>query len=433
MVAETRYDHAVASRSILLVAHVTPPTIMSAARRAAGLTKYLARLGHRVTVLTSVMWGSGGVPEAARTIRTRDLLATRLNWRRSNVAALKGEAAGPAAMAPSAVAAWAVPDLQLAGWITFALPIALRLQRSERFDCVITTSPPHSSHLIGLALQLRGMPWVADFRDGWTFESQRPPWALPSLDVLNRNLEHLVVSRADVVCAVTDPIANDLGARFGRSVSTVTNGFDPETLATRAEGVHKLLSPQRRSLVHTGNLAYGGRSLEPLLSALTRLRAASPAAMAKLEVIFIGPIAAAERDEVQRAGLGDCVRLTGPVPHETALAVQRAADGLLVVTGPRQSGVATGKIYEYLTAERPILVIGDDTAAAGIAESAAAGIAVARDDPDALAAALRLFTESPDELPRPRPAAFARYAYPALAAQMAEQVERAIATRGRPG
>ena len=108
---------------------------MSAARRAAGLTKYLARAGHSVTVLTSVMSGSGPIPGAARTVRTRDLLVSPLNWRRSGLAALQGDATATVAAAPSALAAWAVPDLQLAGWVPFAVARAIGLARRERFDC----------------------------------------------------------------------------------------------------------------------------------------------------------------------------------------------------------------------------------------------------------------------------------------------------------
>ncbi len=403
---------------------------MSAARRPAGLIKHLARIGHRVTVLTSAMCGSGGVPGAVLTIRTRDLLVSPLNWRRGSFAALKGEATGAYAGEPSALAAWVIPDLEVVGWVPFALPRALALMRRQRFDCVITTSPPQSGHLIGLVLQRRGIPWVADFRDGWSFErTDRPHPSMRSLDRLDGTLERLVVGRADAVSAVTDPIAKDLGARFARPVATITNGFDPDTVAVRAGRLHELLSPGRRSLVHTGNLAYGSRSLEPLLWALETLRKTSPDVAQRLEIVLVGPVAAGERDAVEHAGLADCVRLTGPVPYEMALAVQSAADGLLVITGPEQTGVATGKLYEYLAAQRPILVIGDDTAAAGIVQRAQAGIAVGRDDPAAVAAALRQFADAPDNLPRPRPEAVASFAYPALAAEMAELVEQAIARR----
>ena len=102
-----------------------------------------------------------------------------------------------------------------------------------------------------------------------------------------------------------------------------------------------------------------------------------------------------------------------------------------MITGPGQTGVATGKLYEYMAANRPILVIGDDTAAAQIVQRAGAGIAVARDDPNALAHALRRFAERLDELPRPSPETVREFAYPALAAQMADLVEQALSSPGR--
>ena len=122
-----------------------------------------------------------------------------------------------------------------------------------------------------------------------------------------------------------------------------------------------------------------------------------------MEIALVGPVTDAERDAVKRAGMSHAFSLTGALSHDEALAVQRAADGLLVITGPGQTGVATGKLYEYMAANRPILVIGDDTAAAQIVQRAGAGIAVARDDPAALAQALRRFAERLDELPRPNP------------------------------
>jgi glycosyltransferase involved in cell wall biosynthesis len=282
-----------------------------------------------------------------------------------------------------------VPDLQLAGWVPFALARAIGLARRERFDCVITTSPPASAHLIGLALQPHGLAWIADFRDGWTFETQRADWAHSWLGALDRRLERLVAQHADAVSAVTQPIADDLGNRFSRPVATITNGFDPDSvLDTERDGVG-YLSSDRRSLVHTGTLSYGGRSIQPLLDAFRLLHGMSPGAAETLEIALVGPVTDAERDAVQRAGMSQAFSLTGALSHDQALAVQRAADGLLVITGPGQTGVATGKLYEYMAANRPILVIGDDTAAARIVERSGAGIAVARDDPTALAHALR--------------------------------------------
>ena len=328
-----------------------------------------------------------------------------------------------------------VPDENVS-WNLTAVPAAIRIARREGIDAIVTTSPPSSVHLVGAAVKrATGIPWVADLRDGWRFESLRPRPALPALDRLDAALERLVATRADAVSAVTEPIAADLASRFAREVATITNGYDPEatdddgTGADSAASGKSALTPGRRTLVHTGTLSYGGRPLGPLLEALQGLKASAPEAAQRLEVALVGPITDAERAQVERAGLSDTVRITGSVPRATAVALQRAADGLLVITGPGQSGVATGKLYEYLTARRPILVIGDETAAARIVEETGAGIAVGRNDPPALTAALRRLAESPEDLPSPSDEAVAHFGYPALAQEMAELVETAIARR----
>src|SRR5947209_6890069 len=169
--AATAWNDMGVGRSILLVAQLAPPSELSAARRVAGLAKYLDRLGHRVTVLTSLASGRGPVP-GARAIRTRDAMVSALNWRRESFAALAGGSGdGGYEGRPSRLASLFVPDLAVAGWLPFALPRARDLAAGA--DAVITTSPPHSGHLVGLALRGRGLPWVADFRDGWTFESDQ--------------------------------------------------------------------------------------------------------------------------------------------------------------------------------------------------------------------------------------------------------------------
>ena len=188
-----------ARRSILLVAQLTPPSALIAARRSAAFAKYLGRRGHRVTVLTSVASGSGPIEGAERVVRTRDLIATPLNWRRGHFETLSG-AENTGYGAPSRLESVFVPDVASATWLPFALPRALALARREQFDCVITSSPPQSTHLVGLALARRGLPWIAELRDGWTFEPPRARWPLgiqarmdAALEAHARDAESLVV------------------------------------------------------------------------------------------------------------------------------------------------------------------------------------------------------------------------------------------------
>ena len=125
-------------RSILLVAQLTPPSGLIAARRASAFAKYLGRLGHRVTVLTSRTSGEGDIEGAAEVVRTGDALTTRLNWRRSHFKSLSGgDQSGYGA--PSRLESLVVPDLAVGTWLPFALPRAISLARKQDFDVVLTT------------------------------------------------------------------------------------------------------------------------------------------------------------------------------------------------------------------------------------------------------------------------------------------------------
>ena len=404
--------------SILLVTQFAPPAGFSAARRTAGLTKYLARLGHRITVLTSLASARGPIEGAARVIRTRDLVASRVNWRRSHFESVSGRADGAYREEPTRLASVVVPDLSLLGWLPFALVRARELVRRERIDCVITSSPPESIHLLGLALRRLGIRWVADLQDGWTFETTHPTWPLGAQRALDSLLERTVARHADLVTTVTDPITDDLRLRTGARVITLTNGFDPDE-RVRAGKRDVGLDPERFSLVYTGRLAFARSSPEPLVWAL---RAMDPEARARLEVVFAGPLAASEQAALGAPDLADTVRTLGNVEREQALRLQSAADALLIVVPPdRSRSVATAKLYEYMLAGRPILVLGEDNAAADIVRRTGTGVVTAADDPGRIARDLeRLVSGAPSVRGDGRE--IERFSYPELAARLAGEI-----------
>jgi glycosyltransferase involved in cell wall biosynthesis len=404
--------------SLLIVTHFYPPSAMVAARRPAGLAKYLRRLGYRVTVLTSCAWvdAPAGEDREAGVVRTGDLMASRLNWRSANMRAWSGGGQADYESGASRLAQVVVPDTALVTWLPYLVPGALRLARRERFDCVITTSGPESVHLVGLALARR-TAWIADLRDGWGFETLHD-WPTAAQARLDSALERRVARRADLMTAVSEPMAADLRDRLGADAHTITNGFDPEEVPRRT-GSHPLLDPARRSLVHTGRMASSQRDPAPLLEAVRLLRARGSAAARGLQLVFTGPLTAAERRLLDAPDLSGMVRHAGNLEREDALRLQREADGLLLLTAGTRRGEATGKLFEYLGAERPILVLGDRSEAARIVSEAGAGVAAPADDPEAIAAALERLPASGAPVP---PGA---YSYPELARRYAELVELA--------
>jgi glycosyltransferase involved in cell wall biosynthesis len=402
------------SRSILLVAQFAPPAPFSAARRVEGLVRYLARLGHRVTVVTSAAAGECPLEGAEEVLRTTDLVASRLNWRRGQMDAFRGEA-GVLYTRPSRLEAVMVPDVAVATWAPFALHAARKLIRAKQFDCLITSSPPQSAHLVGLALRRQVGAWIVELRDGWTFDPPRPPWGLRAQDRFDRSLEARVVRNASALVAATEPIAADLRARFDVRVEVITNGFDPET--PPAEDGDPLLDSDRYSVVHTGRLSVSGRDPRPLFEALRVLDDAS------VELVLAGPVSTLEQELLSDPQIARVARSVGVLDQPRVRRLQRAADALLVVAkGMSSASVATGKLFEYLAAGPPILVLGEGTEAARIVSETGAGVATSATDPEAIAAALRRLAETPSDDGR-ETELLARYSYPLLAERYAQLIE----------
>jgi hypothetical protein len=61
------------------------------------------------------------------------------------------------------------------GWLPFAVVQSLRVLRQRGITCVITTGPPFTTHLVGLAIKkLSRVSWIADFRDPWSLNTNKP-------------------------------------------------------------------------------------------------------------------------------------------------------------------------------------------------------------------------------------------------------------------
>ncbi len=405
------------------------------------MVKYLRRLGHEVTVVTAAPPGQSPSTHAG-VVRTASLNANPIVRR----AFLRGsERAGGAATQrlawgtmPAPLWKLIVPDPWLVTWNPAALRALRRLLRERRFDCVITSSPADSTHMLGFALGRDRPAWVADFRDGWCFEPLRPPFPTQAQRRLDAWIERRVATRADGVVSVTAPIVEYFRDYLDVNAALVTNGWDPELEPDRPDG--DAAPGGSFTLVHTGALSGPrGRDPRPFLDALRGVIDVDRALVGRIQLIAAGRSEHDEQPLIDQAGLGEVVRLVGHVPREEALALQRSADALVLITS-RDRCEATGKLYEYMAAGRPIIALAEGTEAARIIRETGVGVVTAQDDVSDIVAALRAALRGELER-RYAPRHLDRYAYPGLAEQFAEVVEQAIERRqrvrlqtgGRPG
>ena len=269
-------------------------------------------------------------------------------------------------------------------WNATAIPKAISIARNEGIDVVLTTSPPGSVHLVGAAVKrATGAKWVADLRDSLALHAHRSSdgAGARAKQKARAGIAHLVARQADAIVTAAEAITvetNGLSPR-GRVV-TIPNGCDFDDFAglDYARG-------ERFRITHAGSF-FGKRDPRPFLRAL------AASGLEDVTVRFLGDFRPSDREFMESLGLGDRVELVAHVPRRESLRLQRESDALLLLipeAGGRGRGVLSGKVFEYLAAERPVLaVVPPDGAAAALVRDTGAGLVAGSDDVDGIRDAL---------------------------------------------
>ena len=279
-----------------------------------------------------------------------------------------------------------VPDENVS-WNLTAIPAALGIVKREGIDVIVTTSPPSSVHLVGAAVKrATGIPWLADLRDSVVANPHRSAerFVVRVKEQGEHAVAKLVTRNADAIVAVSEAIAEEMRERSPKGpVVTIANGSDFDDFA----GIERHESNRFR-ITHAGSF-FGKRDPRPFLTALRK------AGFDDMVARFLGDFRSADREWAEQLSLGDRLELIPYAPRRRSLELQRDSEVLLLLipeAGGRGKGVLSGKVFEYLAADRPILaVVPPDGAAAELIRAAGAGVVVAPGDVDGIAAALRDF------------------------------------------
>lgn len=347
-----------------MLSYYFPPLGMGGTQRILGFARHLPEFGWHPTVVTvkPVRYHAydqqlQAAAAAIEVERTGSLDPLRLLYKVSGSAGQTGPAA------PSRLsrllrrgADWLLlPDNKIL-WAPFAYRRARALQQSQHFDALLSSGPPHSSHLIArrLARKLR-LPWVADFRDTWAGgDFQATP--TPIHRRLDGVLQRAVLRRADHVTAVSDGLRQSLAAETIAPVpiTVLTNGYD------EADFRGPVTRSERFDVMHVGTIGNFARA-ETVLAVYKHfiIDAGLPADATRLH--FVGADLTGNLSRlIAGHGLKEYVEWTGYLPHTEAVQRLRGADLLLyLVDGNPSPGFIPGKTFEYLAAQRPVLAIAE--------------------------------------------------------------------------
>jgi glycosyltransferase involved in cell wall biosynthesis len=247
-----------------------------------------------------------------------------------------------------------IPDARL-GWNKYAFVAALRHIKSERPDVIITTGPPHSTHLIGQRLNKEfQIPWVADFRDPWTtiyYNSLLN--RTESRKTKDQEFENSVVTSCNMLLVTTPGMEQEFSER-AKKIICIPNGFDSEDFIDHP--IQKSDAFVRLSYV--GNLK-ANQNAPMLWKAIAEL-SKNEVFKSSFRLCFTGSVHPEIIKSIEDSGIKQIVELNSFVAHKEAVEIMQQADALLlpIPQSPGNKLILTGKIFEYLATRRPILSLG---------------------------------------------------------------------------
>lgn len=253
-----------------------------------------------------------------------------------------------------------IPDPRI-GWNKFAYKKAFELIKKHNIKYVITTSPPHSTQLIGLKLKKKAnITWIADLRDPWTeIYFYKELLHTPLSKYIDSIYERKVIEKADQVIVVSKTIKKlfeeKINIKHYNKIKIIPNGYDEDDL--KKIQINNNINNKEWKISYIGNLAksYPGESFIEVLKEVVQN---NPDIKIKFNFIGIYPIHLKEK--IENLQLTTNIEFIDYIPHDEVFNHLLSTDSLLLAipSTKNNNGILTGKLFEYLAAKKSILCIG---------------------------------------------------------------------------
>lgn len=378
-------------RKVLIITYYWPPSGGAGVQRWLKFVKYLPSLGWKPIIYTPENPESPSedeslvkdIPKEAEVLKTK--IWEPYEWYKTFIGSDKKQKINAGFLTEKEkpkltekIAVWVrgnffIPDARVF-WVKPSIKYLSAYLEKNKVDLIISTGPPHSMHLIAMELNKQfNIPWVADFRDPWTNidfykDLQLTTWA----DKKHHHLEKEVLIKANRIITVGNTIAAEFEEISNRKIDVITNGFDSDDIF---EG--NLEKDKKFSIAHIGSLNKD-RNPAILWEVLGEL-CTDTAFKNDLEIKLVGKIDISCTKSLEDNKLTENVHKIPYLPHNEVIKEQQKSQILLLLINktPNAKGILTGKMFEYMAAQRPILCLGiEDGDAAKILVETQSGVVV---------------------------------------------------------
>jgi hypothetical protein len=363
----------------VLIAFRFPPYDRIGAYRWAKLCGRLARLGHRIDVLSASWpevkdpgWFGDVQHENVRVHRVPSLYPHRLHGAHFQQPLVQKLKAGAQRVLEQLTP---VHDVAALWWPALA-PAARRLLAAQQKPLLIATGAPFSANYWAACLRLEqpAVRLIQDFRDPWltsSAELERSGWA---------RRFRVATAHADALVSVTPEMSQLFQQLSGhRNVSTVPNGVELAQL----RALQAPAAP-RYDFAYIGNLF--NRREEPLRKLLGWLREKRQQGLAP-RLAIAGQYSAGLREDVQDLLASGQLELQPHLPQQQAFELLLASRIALQLNGPvaLASFQTTTKLVEHAALRRPTLSLNYGGAAEEFVRSRHLGWSLRADSPQLFA------------------------------------------------
>ena len=246
-----------------------------------------------------------------------------------------------------------IPDARKI-WNKQAFKAASKELLTNKYDVLITTGPPHSTHLIGLKLKRKfKIKWLIDFRDPWTkmgYLKNVKRWKLSTF--FDSILERKVINNCDAAIAVSKKIMDDFDNI--NKIHLITNGYDPEDFEQT-----KIIEKQDFFSMNYFGTIPSESSPVPILKAVNLL---SEKSINNIHLNFYGNVSDIVKMELKENDENNLITFHSYLPHNEILNLLVNSSILMLIINKvkNNKGILTGKIFEYIGSGVPVLGIGPE-------------------------------------------------------------------------
>jgi glycosyltransferase involved in cell wall biosynthesis len=243
-----------------------------------------------------------------------------------------------------------IPDSRI-GWNYFAFKKAIEIIKNNKIDYVITTGPPHSSHLIGQKIYDKyKLKWIVDLRDPWSeLFYLKSKFRFNFSKKMNDRLEHKVLENADaIITTVGDRYHKILNSKISNpnKIHKIYNGYDKLNYDKIKE-----TKPNKFNIVFTGVLSknHNYEIFHEILKILSPIKQ-------NLNMVFT--LAGRIDDNITKLYSNEIELINkGYVNHDNAISIIKSSHLLINFNykDTEETDMISGKLIEYLASGTPII------------------------------------------------------------------------------